>query len=242
MQYMFLHAIDEGIELDEGDAVNAQNALNHWIEDSIHSGVNLHGSRLRPTGDATTVRIRSDEVIVTDGPFAETKEQVAGYDVLECDTLEDALAWAAQHPTALAGSIEVRALMGDPPRATLPDPKKSTKRYLLLVCVGEDVQLTPEESQRMGPATDQWIATAEKTDARLFGNQLEPVSVARTVRVRDGEVMVTDGPFAETKEQIAGFDILECRDLDVALDLAALHPVARIGAMEVRPLWPFDEA
>ncbi|MHB2028787.1 MAG: YciI family protein, partial [Acidimicrobiales bacterium] len=118
----------------------------------------------------------------------------------------------------------------------------STKRYLLFVCVGEDVQLTPEESQRMGPATDHWIATAEEKDARLFGNQLEPVSVARTVRVRGGEVMVTDGPFAETKEQIAGFDILECPDLDEALDLAALHPVARIGAMEVRPLWSFDEA
>ncbi len=241
MQYLFLHAIDESVELDEGVAVKVQTALNHWIEDSIHSGVNLEGSRLRPTSDATTVRMRDDEVIVTDGPFAETKEQVAGYDILECDTLEDALAWAAQHPTALIGSIEVRALLGDPLRATLPDPKVSTKRYLLLVCVGEDVQLTPEEGQRMGPATDHWMATADKMDARLFGNQLEPVSAARTVRVRGGQVMVTDGPFAETKEQIAGFDILECHDLDEALDLAALHPVARIGAMEVRPLWPFDE-
>ncbi len=241
MQYMFLHAVDEGIELDEGKVLEVQTALNHWIEDSVQSGVNLQGSRLRPTSDATTVRIRGDEVIVTDGPFAETKEQIAGYDVLECDNLEDALAWAARHPTALIGSIEVRALLGDPRRATLSDPQASRKRYLLFVCVGEDVQLTPEEGRRMGPATDRWVATAEEKDARLFGNQLEPVKEARTLRVREGHVMVTDGPFAETKEQIAGFDILECADLDEALDLAALHPVARIGAMEVRPLWPFDE-
>ena len=72
---------------------------------------------------------------------------------------------------------------------------------------------------------------------RLMGDQLRPASDATTVRVRDGEVLLADGPFAETKEQIAGFDIIECADLDQALEVAARHPVARFGTIEVRPFW-----
>ena len=73
---------------------------------------------------------------------------------------------------------------------------------------------------------------------RLQGDRLRPVSDATTVRVRDSEVLIVDGPFAETKEQIVGYDILECSDLDEALEVAAAHPVARYGLIEVRPFWP----
>ena len=240
MQYMLLHAIDEGLEWSEGQTADAEAALNIWLEEATRSGVNLQGSRLRPTSDATTVRVRNEEVVMLDGPFAESKEQVAGYHVLECEDIDEALAWAAKHPTTLVGSIEVRPLFGDPPRVTLPEPKAMTMRYMLIVCVEETIKLSPDESQRVGPATEAWVAKTDARGTRLFGNRLEPISSARTVRVRDGQTIVTDGPFAETKEQIAGFDILECTDLDEALDLAARHPVARFGAMEVRPLWPFD--
>jgi hypothetical protein len=58
------------------------------------------------------------------------------------------------------------------------------------------------------------------------------------VCVRDQEVLIMDGPFAETKEQVAGYDILECADLDEATEVAAKHPVARYGVIEVRPFWP----
>ena len=60
---------------------------------------------------------------------------------------------------------------------------------------------------------------------------------ATTVRVRDGQTLVADGPFAETKEQIGGFDILECADLDEAIELASKHPVAKFGTLELRPFW-----
>jgi hypothetical protein len=70
---------------------------------------------------------------------------------------------------------------------------------------------------------------------RLQGNRLQEISTATTVRVRRGEVVLADGPFAETKELIAGFDILECADLDEAIEVAGKHPVARIGSLEVRP-------
>jgi hypothetical protein len=69
------------------------------------------------------------------------------------------------------------------------------------------------------------------------GHQGAAVRGATTVQVRGGEVLIADGPFAETKEQIAGFDILECADLDEAIEVAAKHPVARFGKIEVRPYW-----
>jgi hypothetical protein len=59
-----------------------------------------------------------------------------------------------------------------------------------------------------------------------------------TVRVREGEVLVADGPFAETKEQIGGFDIIDCADLDEAIEIASKHPVATFGTIEIRPFWP----
>jgi hypothetical protein len=110
-------------------------------------------------------------------------------------------------------------------------------RYLLLICADETVQLSPAESAAMGSATGSWVAEMDGRGVRLQGDRLRPVSEAATVQVRGGEVLVSDGPFAETKEQIAGFDVLECADLDEAIEVASRHPVARIGTVEVRPFW-----
>jgi hypothetical protein len=110
-------------------------------------------------------------------------------------------------------------------------------KYLMLVCRDESVELSPQERAEIGPATDAWVQEMDGRGIRLDGNALALVSDATTVRVRDGELLVADGPFAETKEQIAGFDIIDCRDLDEALEVAAKHPVAAFGSIEVRPFW-----
>ncbi len=81
---------------------------------------------------------------------------------------------------------------------------------------------------------------AAKAGVLGSGNALEPVSTATSVRVRDGKVSITDGPFAETKEQLGGYYILECEDLDEALKWAAQIPDARNGTVEVRPVMVFD--
>ena len=70
-----------------------------------------------------------------------------------------------------------------------------------------------------------------------MGDQLAPPRRGRSVRVRDGKALVTDGPFAETKEAVGGFDILDCDSLEEAVEIAAEHPVAHLGTIEVRPLW-----
>jgi hypothetical protein len=110
-------------------------------------------------------------------------------------------------------------------------------KYLLLICTDGSVELSPQERAAMPAATEAWVDEMESTGVRLMGERLRPGTDATTVRVRGGDVLLADGPFAETKEQIAGFDIIECADLDQALDVAARHPVASFGMIEVRPFW-----
>jgi hypothetical protein len=106
MQYMLIHAGAPGLD----DAWNdeAWAALGAWLDDAIGSGVSIESSPLRMDADATTVKVRDGQLIVTDGPFAETKEQIAGFDVLECADLDEAIEVAAKHPMARAGIVEVR--------------------------------------------------------------------------------------------------------------------------------------
>ncbi len=236
MRYMLIHAADP--DLASGWDDEAQAAFSSWIEETIRSGVNLQGSRLRPTADATTVKVRDGELIITDGPYAETKEQVAGYDVLECASLDEAVRWAGRHPSSWVGAIEVRALPDSAPAVPLPEPGEGKIRYVMLVCT--DPRVGPREFARIEPV-DPWVAEMNGRGVRLYGSELEPPGSARTVRVREKHAIVTDGPFAETKEQIAGFDVLECADLDEAIEVATRHPMARLGILEVRPFWPFEE-
>ena len=110
-------------------------------------------------------------------------------------------------------------------------------QYLMFVCIDESVELRPEEGAQMGVAADAWVEEMTRRGIRLAGQRLRPVSDATTVQVRGGEVMIADGPFAETKEQIAGYDIIDCADLDEAIEVASRHPVAAFGKIEVRPFW-----
>jgi hypothetical protein len=96
-------------------------------------------------------------------------------------------------------------------------------------------ELPAEQRATIGPEVGAWIGEMDGRGVRLQGQELARVQDATTIRVRGGEVVIADGPFAETKEQIAGFDILDCADLDEAMEVAAKHPVARFGSLELRP-------
>jgi hypothetical protein len=237
MRYLLIHTVDPDVAAEWDESENWA-SFSSWVEETVRSGVNLQGSRLRPTADATTIKIRDGELIITDGPYAETREQVAGYDVLECASLDEAVRWAGRHPHSWLGSIEVRALPDSAPAVPLPEPGQGKIQYMMLVCT--DPAVDPGEFARIEPV-DPWVAEMDGRGVRLYGSELEPPGSARTVRVRDSRAIVTDGPFAETKEQIAGFDVLECADLDEAIEAAARHPMARLGVLELRPFWPFEE-
>ena len=76
----------------------------------------------------------------------------------------------------------------------------------------------------------------------IVSNALQPARTARTLRVRDGKVLVTDGPFAETREQLGGFFLIEARDIDEACDVASRFPPARLGTIEVRPVQELEHS
>ena len=108
-------------------------------------------------------------------------------------------------------------------------------RYMLIHCVGDEFEGHPELSPELERSMADWMVDATARDARSEGGRLQAARRAKTVRIRDGQTLVTDGPFAETKEQVAGYDIVECADLDEALDVASRHPTAAIGTIEIRP-------
>jgi hypothetical protein len=253
VKYLLIHSVDESAYANT-EQCGVPDQLQAWIEEMTARGVVLDGARLRPVSDATSVRVRDGQVVTTDGPFAETKEQVAGYDVIDCEDLDTAVAVAAAHPTTRVGSIEVRAFDEGMPDPEVPDgPADGKLRYLMLVCADMRAAMRDAAENPEGFADDSWETNAgtsrdtttsdidiwvdQMSDRRLYGWPLTFPDQAVTVRRMDGEVVTTDGPFAETKEQIAGYDLLECDDLDQALEAAATHPVAAGGVIEVRPLW-----
>jgi hypothetical protein len=113
-------------------------------------------------------------------------------------------------------------------------------KYMMIVCYDPAIEGVDDEGDVLA-----WVAETDRRGARLEGRALNP-DHATTVRVRDGGVLVSDGPFAETKEIMVGYDMLECANLDEAIEIASKHPLAKRGAMELRPfekeLRPFEKA
>jgi hypothetical protein len=109
-------------------------------------------------------------------------------------------------------------------------------RYMLLIYDCDRPEPGDPRFPEALAAVNAFAAECRRRGAWVAGDPLQPVSTATTVRVRDGQTLVTDGPFAETREQLGGYYIVECRGLDEALELAALVPMAQVGSVEVRPL------
>jgi hypothetical protein len=108
--------------------------------------------------------------------------------------------------------------------------------YMLFVC-------TDSTAPAWDPADDttqEWVTDLDARGVRLHGDRLRTPVDATTVRVRGGELSVSAGPFAETTEWIAGYDVIDCADLDEAIEIAARHPMARHGQIEIRPMWPIE--
>jgi len=112
-------------------------------------------------------------------------------------------------------------------------------RYLLMICADEKWydSLSEEQSAKH---YGKYVTFMEEMNERVVlqgGERLRNTTDATTVRVQDGEVLTSDGPFAETKEQIGGYYLVDCKDLDEAIEIASKIPAAEMGAIEVRPIW-----
>jgi hypothetical protein len=116
----------------------------------------------------------------------------------------------------------------------------ATMKFLMLICWDAErmnAQIEPDPNDAPEEESFPWLDDVQARGIWVAGDQLAPPRRARSVRVRDGKPIVTDGPFAETKEVVGGFDIIECSSLDEAVEIAAGHPAADGGIIEVRPLW-----
>jgi hypothetical protein len=107
-------------------------------------------------------------------------------------------------------------------------------KYLLLICTDETTEVGgPDRTAEYG----KWAEEAATRGVLVAGERLRPTSDATTVRVRNNETLVADGPFAETKEQVGGFFIIDVPNIDDAVKAAAMLPGAQDGTVEVRPIW-----
>ncbi len=108
-------------------------------------------------------------------------------------------------------------------------------KYMMFVVTDSNKDATPDDSD-----VEIWVDELDSKGKRLAGDVPQPPSAATVVRVRDGERLLTDGPFAESKEWICGFDILDVENLDEAIEIAATHPMSRNGQIELRPFMIWD--
>jgi hypothetical protein len=122
-----------------------------------------------------------------------------------------------------------------------PHPGSIPMKYLCLIYDDEQVweQMAPAESEALMGEYFAFTDGIRASGQYIAGEALQPVATATTVRIRDGRLSTTDGPFAETKEQLGGFYLIEARDLNEAIQVAAKIPSVRVGSIEVRPVVDF---
>jgi hypothetical protein len=122
------------------------------------------------------------------------------------------------------------------------DPQEDPMQYLCLIYEDEKAwqKMPPAEAEKILGEYHAYTESIGRSGHLVGGNALQPTHTATTVRVRQGKVGTTDGPFAETKEQLGGYYLLKARDLNEAIQLAARIPGARLGSIEVRPVMEFD--
>jgi hypothetical protein len=239
MKYLFFIWAN-GLPASEALAV-MQRELPGWDEEMKRRGVRLLGRELDLPETAATVRVRASEMLVTDGPFAETKEFIAGFNVSECAGLDEAIEVAATCPVSWFQAIEIRPFtdglrLGDQAFAFGRGEDGGASPYLLSTWIGA-TPATPFDDQAVKDEGEAWRQDLKARGLYVLGNVLGGRDTATTVRVRDGETLLSDGPGFPAKEFIAGIDVVSCADRQQAIQLAAAHPIARYHAIEVRPFY-----
>jgi hypothetical protein len=191
------------------------------------------GMPLHPEAEGVRVALRDGRAIVSDGPFAETKEVVAGFLVVEAESREEAVAIARRCPDARRGVLEVRLA---PDRDVVPDAGPGP-RFLLLLHMSPDLTDPDGSCLRAMLAFDDVL---KREGSYVESSQLALDPPAARVAVRGGQALVTDGPFAETKEVAGGYYVVRAASRAEAVEIAKRCPHATNGEIEVRQEVPVD--
>ena len=239
MKYLLFICAD-GMPAPEQMAV-MQRECPGWVEEMDGRGVRLFGRELDLPETAATVRVRGGETLVTDGPFAETKEFVAGFDLVDCADLDEAIEIAAKHPSSWFGAIEIRAFvdgleLGDEAERFARGENSHGTPYCLMMCL-DGIPGAPAVEEAVRRDSEIWPQDLEARGLQIMGHPLQHKDTATTIRVRNGETLISDGPFVETHEFIGGIDLINCASREQAIEIAATHPLARHHMIEVRPFY-----
>jgi hypothetical protein len=187
------------------------------------------GDALLPAAAAARISGGPDAPIITDGPFAEGAEVAGGYYVFEAENLDDALALARDVPAAKRGAVEVRPIF----HTVDSEWSRSDATWLALLLEPPAAVNTPGTPEWEAEAARHGEFAAAAGDHIIAGAALHEPATATTVRVREGQTLLTDGPFAESAEIATGFYLLKAADRDEAVKLASMIPAS---AVEVRQL------
>ena len=214
-------------------------------QEMVAKGQLLAASPLHPVATGSTVRIRDGQRIITAGPFAETIEQLGGYYLIDVDNLDEAIAISGRLPPARKGTVEIRPLfkLDDLPTEKLtaePTASETPLKTFMLLCYDDEEAWRNAGPEAHHAAMLEAVALTHRLDAHgqyLSASPLHPIATATSVRVRHGQRLVSDGPFAETREILGGYYLILAQDQAAALEIAAQHSGARVGAVEVRQVF-----
>ena len=109
-------------------------------------------------------------------------------------------------------------------------------RFMLFICAGPDLQLSPEDKAALPDKVEEWASDLSSRGIRLMGHVFEPVGQAKTIRRRRNDLEIADGPVNSAEEPIAGFNLLECGTLEEAVEVSSTHPMAKYGSLELRAI------
>lgn len=201
------------------------------------------GEALQSGRAARSLQLKGGRVIVTDGPYAETKEQLGGVGVIEARDLDHAVTLMVNHPAIRFGPIEIRPIDGEVTEQLLskPDDSNAPVQGAKFVCLkygDENVwnAMSSKERQAVIEECMAYHTVLREYGTREGGMALQGARTAKTLRSRAGKVLVTDGPYAETKEQVGGFSVNRFSDIDMAVEAWLKHPCLRFGdVLEIRP-------
>jgi hypothetical protein len=117
-----------------------------------------------------------------------------------------------------------------------PENAEVVMKFMLLICNDEAFRPPP----RLEPEVVAWVDAARRREARISGSRFRPISEAKTIRIRNGDRSLAEGPIVQAKERITGYELIDCESMDEAIALASAHPMASVGAIEIRQLWHVD--
>ena len=266
MRYMMLVKATKDFEAGVWPDEQLLSRMAEWTEQLDKTGARLEAGRLQPSTQGVRVRYANQKFTLTDGPFAETKELVAGFCLIQASSKDEAIEWTKRVPFE-DGEIEIRPLyeLFDLPvvaaekpeswrqqdeqlHAAPPARKPGTIRYLAIVKADKDTEAGVLPDEKCLATMGAFLEEGLKAGVFLSGEGLQPSSKGARVRFSGRERIVTDGPFAETKELVAGYAILQFTSKAEAIEWTKRFvqvdaPLRRCeeSECEIRPFFEFEE-